>query len=44
LIHEIKTSFGDKLEAKDRSYMVSAAYGLLVFLSQGIKCADEPRP
>ncbi len=44
LIQEIRTSFGDKLEAKHRSYMAGAAYGLLLVLSQGIKCADEQLP
>ncbi len=42
LIHDIKTSFGSKLSAKNQNYTVSAASVLLSGLQKDFKCSDEP--
>ena len=42
LIHDLDAAFGEKLEAKNQNYIVSAAAILRGHLRQPFKCSDEP--
>lgn len=42
LIHDLERAFGEKLAAKNRNYIVSAASILRDHLHQPLKCSDEP--
>ncbi len=42
LIHDLEAAFGEKLEAKNQNYIVSAASMLRGHLHQPYKCSDEP--
>ena len=42
LIHDLDEAFGEKLEAKNQNYIVSAAAMLRGHLHQPYKCSDEP--
>ncbi|MHB1208032.1 MAG: hypothetical protein ACYCZX_20885 [Rhodospirillaceae bacterium] len=42
LIHDLDAAFGEKLEAKNQNYIVSAAAMLRGHLRQPFKCSDEP--
>lgn len=42
LIRDLDTAFGEKLAAKNKNYIVSAASMLKAHLHQSYKCSDEP--
>jgi hypothetical protein len=42
LLQNLKSSFGDKLDADNQNYVVSAASVLKGYLEKDYKCADEP--